>query len=72
MILAKYGGKVESKLMQVIERRYSRQIYASLIKIVNLNFFEPTLVGYHYRNLMNICMFHFINKVFWKKKKDAI
>jgi hypothetical protein len=71
LILAKSGQK-ESILSQAIERKYSTQIYGILHRTVNIDSYEPLLVGYQYHNLMNTCYMEFVTNVFMGRKTDAI
>jgi hypothetical protein len=71
VIRAKSGNK-ELKLFQAIERRYSSQIYGTLLKTISISHYDPFFVGYHYHSLMDLYRNDFMRNVFIDRKAEFI
>lgn len=70
-ILAKHDRR-ESLLIQFLERQYSEQIYETLLRFVNILFYEPIIAGYYYHNLILCVLDKFFIDLFVHKNKEAV
>lgn len=71
VILDKYQRR-ESLLIQFLEKQHSEQIYGTLLRSVNILYYDPIITGHYYHNLIFWVFNRFILDVLMYRNKQAI